>query len=148
MEEIQADLMSHNMTLTYKNYCKEDILVVVDPDQLKRVINNIVNNAVKYNDKENGHIEIYLHEEDTRIKVSISDNGKGIDKESLPHIFDRTYRADSARQSRGGSGLGLAISKKIIEEHGGEIWATSRKDEGTTIYFTLNKYTKEKEADE
>lgn len=148
MEEIQADLMSHNMTLTYKNYCTEDILVVVDPDQLKRVINNIVNNAVKYNDKENGHIEIYLHEEDTRIKVSISDNGKGIDEESLPHIFDRTYRADSARQSRGGSGLGLAISKKIIEEHGGEIWATSQKDKGTTIYFTLNKYEKEKTADE
>ncbi len=148
MEEIRAELLSHNMTLTYKNYCKDDIIVVVDPDQLKRVINNIVNNAVKYTDKENGHIEIYIHETNDMIKVSINDDGKGIDKDSLPHIFDRTYRADSARQSRGGSGLGLAICKKIVEEHGGEIWATSQIGLGTTIYFTLRKYVKEENDNE
>ena len=82
------------------------------------------------------------------IKVSINDDGRGIDKESLPHIFDRTYRADNARRSRGGSGLGLAICKKIVEEHGGKIWATSTKGEGTTIYFTLKKYIKEENKDE
>ncbi len=124
MEEVQADLLSHNMTLTYKkNYCAEDVKVVVDPDQLKRVINNIVTNAIKYTDKENGHIEIYIHESEKMIKVSINDDGRGIDKESLPHIFDRTYRADSARRSRGGSGLGLAICKKrllknMVEKYG------------------------------
>ncbi len=148
MEEIRTDLISHNMTLTYKNYCRDDIIVVVDPDQLKRVINNIISNAIKYSDKENGHIEIYIHETDDMIKVSINDDGKGIDKDSLPHIFDRTYRADNARQSRGGSGLGLAICKKIVEEHGGEIWATSQVGLGTTIYFTLRKYKKEENKDE
>lgn len=148
MEEIQATLMSHHMKLVYKNYCDDDVRVIVDPDQLKRVINNIVTNAIKYVGNENGQIEIYIHENDDMVKVSISDNGKGIDEESLPHIFDRTYRADSARQSRGGSGLGLAICKKIIEEHGGRIWAKSQKDKGTTILFTLRKYMKEEETNE
>ena len=121
---------------------------MVDPDQLKRVINNIITNAIKYSDKENGLVEIYLYDEGDTIKVSISDDGKGIDEESLPHIFDRTFRADSARQSRGGSGLGLAICKKIIEEHGGKIWAKSKLGVGTTIMFELNKYTKGDEANE
>ena len=148
MEEVRADLLSHNMTLNYNNYCAEDVKVVVDPDQLKRVINNIVTNAIKYTDKEEGHIDISIEESEKMIKVSINDDGRGIDKESLPHIFDRTYRADSARRSRGGSGLGLAICKKIVEEHGGKIWATSKKGEGTTIYFTLKKYIKEENKDE
>lgn len=148
MEEVRADLLSHNMTLTYNNYCAEDVKVVVDPDQLKRVINNVVTNAIKYTDKEEGHIDISIEESEKMIKVSINDDGRGIDKESLPHIFDRTYRADNARRSRGGSGLGLAICKKIVEEHGGKIWATSTKGEGTTIYFTLKKYIKEENKDE
>ncbi|MGN0395283.1 MAG: sensor histidine kinase [Coprococcus sp.] len=148
MEEIQATLMSHDMTLIYRNYCADDVRVVVDPDQLKRVINNIVTNAIKYCGRDKAQIEIYIHENDDMVKVSISDNGKGIDEESLPHIFDRTYRADSARQSRGGSGLGLAICKKIIEEHGGRIWAKSQKDKGTTILFTLKKYIKEEVTNE
>ena len=114
--------------------------VIVDPDQLKRVINNIITNAIKYTDKEYGQIDINIYDNDAEVKVSISDNGRGIDSESLPHIFDRMYRADSARQSRGGSGLGLAICKKIVEEHGGNIYATSQLGVGTTIVFTLKKY--------
>lgn len=148
MEEIQATLESHDMTLIYNNYCADDVRVVVDPDQLKRVVNNIVTNSIKYRGNNKGQIEIYIHDAEDMIKVSIIDNGKGIDEESLPHIFDRTYRADSARQSRGGSGLGLAICKKIIEEHGGRIWAKSQKDRGTTIQFTLKKYIKEEVTNE
>lgn len=148
MEEIQTTLATNNMMLKYKDYVDPDVKVVVDPDQLKRVINNIITNAIKYSDKENGLVEIYLYDEGDTIKVSISDDGKGIDEESLPHIFDRTFRADSARQSRGGSGLGLAICKKIIEEHGGKIWAKSKLGVGTTIMFELNKYTKGDEANE
>ncbi len=148
MEEIQATLESHDMTLVYHNYCADDVRVVVDPDQLKRVINNIVTNSIKYMGKNKGQIEIYIHDAEEMVKVSIIDNGRGIDEESLPHIFDRTYRADSARQSRGGSGLGLAICKKIIEEHGGRIWAKSQKDKGTTIQFTLKKYIKEEVTNE
>lgn len=148
MDEIKEELKSHNMVLKYNNYCKEDVKIIVDPDQLKRVINNIVSNAIKYLDKDEGCLEIYIHDEGKEIKVSISDDGRGIDEESLPHVFDRTYRADSARQSHGGSGLGLAICKKIVEEHGGKIWARSQKGHGTTIYFTLKKYTKEEVSDE
>lgn len=140
MEEVYTTLLSRNMTLTYKNYCDDDVKVIVDPDQLKRVINNIITNAIKYTDKEYGQIDINIYDNDAEVKVSISDNGRGIDSESLPHIFDRMYRADSARQSRGGSGLGLAICKKIVEEHGGNIYATSQLGVGTTIVFTLKKY--------
>lgn len=140
MEEVYTTLLSKNMTLTYKNYCDDDVKVIVDPDQFKRVINNIITNAIKYTDKEYGQIDINIYDNDAEVKVSISDNGRGIDSESLPHIFDRMYRADSARQSRGGSGLGLAICKKIVEEHGGNIYATSQLGVGTTIVFTLKKY--------
>lgn len=140
MEEVHATLMSKNMTLTYRNYCDDDVLVIVDPDQLKRVVNNIVTNSIKYTDKEYGQVDISIYDNDAEVKIAISDNGRGIDTESLPHIFDRMYRADSARQSRGGSGLGLAICKKIVEEHGGNIYATSQLGKGTTIVFTLKKY--------
>lgn len=140
MEEVHATLMSKNMTLTYRNYCEDDVMVIVDPDQLKRVINNIVTNSIKYMDKEYGQVDISIYDNDAEVKVAINDNGRGIDTESLPHIFDRMYRADSARQSRGGSGLGLAICKKIVEEHGGNIYATSQVGKGTTIVFTLKKY--------
>lgn len=140
MEEVHATLMSKNMTLTYRNYCEDDVMVIVDPDQLKRVINNIVTNSIKYMDKEYGQVDISIYDNDAEVKVAINDNGRGIDTDSLPHIFDRMYRADSARQSRGGSGLGLAICKKIVEEHGGNIYATSQIGKGTTIVFTLKKY--------
>lgn len=148
MEEIQATLIANNMALIYKNYCGDNVRVVVDPDQLKRVINNIITNAIKYSDKEQGQVEIYIHETEKTIKISISDNGQGIDEESLPHIFDRTFRGDSARSFSGGSGLGLAICKKIVEEHGGSIWASSQKGHGTTISFTLKKYVKEEIIDD
>ena len=70
----------------------------------------------------------------------IRDNGKGIGKEELPFIFERFYRTDSSRNSRtGGSGLGLAIAKKIMDEHGGRIWAESELGKGTEVYFTLKK---------
>lgn len=140
MEEVYTTLLSNHMTLTYKNYCDDDVKVIVDPDQLKRVINNIITNAIKYTDKDYGQVDINIYDNDAEVKVSISDNGRGIDSNSLPHIFDRMYRADSARQSRGGSGLGLAICKKIVEEHGGNIYATSQLGTGTTIVFTLKKY--------
>lgn len=140
MEEVHATLMSKNMTLTYRNYCDDDVMVIVDPDQLKRVINNIVTNSIKYMDKEYGQVDISIYDNDAEVKIAINDNGRGIDTDSLPHIFDRMYRADSARQSRGGSGLGLAICKKIVEEHGGNIYATSQIGKGTTIVFTLKKY--------
>ncbi len=75
------------------------------------------------------------------VQVELEDNGKGIAAKDLPNIFDRFYRTDASRNSsKGGSGIGLSIVKKIIEEHGGKIWATSREETGTTMCFVLRKY--------
>ena len=74
------------------------------------------------------------------VRVEVEDNGIGISENALPYVFERFYRADASRNSKqGGSGLGLAIAKRIIEEHGGNIWAESTEGEGTTISFTLKK---------
>lgn len=141
IEEISVDLEDKGMDLTYFNYCEQRLLVVADAEQIKRVINNIVINAAKYNDKKRGHVNIRLRELEDYVQVEVEDNGIGISEEDLPYIFNRLYRADASRNSaKGGSGLGLAIAKKIIDEHGGRIWASSKPDTGTIIYFTLRKY--------
>lgn len=140
IDEIKMDLEKKNMELAYFNYCKEKELVVADPEQLKRVINNIVINAAKYNDKKKGHVNIRIKDIGDYIQIEIEDDGQGISEKDLPFIFNRLYRADASRNSsKGGSGLGLSIAKKIIEEHDGKIWASSKKDTGTIIYFTLKK---------
>ena len=106
---------------------------------LYEMIYNLCDNAIKYNRKD-GEVEVTVSRgRNGRAVVSVADTGIGISKEDLPHIFRRTYRADMSRNSAGGSGLGLSICKKIIEEHGGEIWAESKLRAGTTIFFTLNK---------
>lgn len=144
IEEITTDMEDKGIDLTFFNYCSEGLLVVADVEQVKRVINNIVINAAKYIDKEKGHVIIRLKEVDEFVKIEIEDNGKGIAEKDLPFVFNRLYRTDSSRNSsKGGSGLGLAIAKKIISEHGGRIWATSKEGTGTTFYFTLAKYKEE-----
>ena len=86
-------------------------------------------------------VNIKINDEEDFIHVEIEDNGKGIGKKELPYIFDRFYRTDSSRNSEeGGSGIGLAIAKKIIEAHGGKIWATSLINTGTVMHFILRKY--------
>ena len=85
-------------------------------------------------------IKVSLKEEADFVQVAVADNGKGIAASALPYVFERFYRADTSRNSKqGGSGLGLAIAKRIIEEHGGSIWAASAEGEGTIIRFTLKK---------
>jgi len=81
-----------------------------------------------------------LREATSNVVIEIKDNGAGISESDLPYIFDRFYRADSARDTRKGSGLGLAIAKQIIEGHGGKIWAVSRMGEGTSVMISLKKY--------
>ena len=102
---------------------------------------NIISNSVKYMDKARAKINLRVKDVGDFIQVEIEDNGKGIAAKDLPNIFDRFYRTDASRNSStGGSGIGLSIVKKIIEEHGGKIWATSRENIGTTMYFVLRKY--------
>ena len=115
--------------------------IIADPEQLKRVIHNIINNSIKYLDKPKGFINIRVKDVGDFIQVEIEDNGKGIAKKDLPYIFDRFFRADTSRNSAtGGSGIGLSIVRKIIEDHGGKIWATSKEETGTIMYFVLRKY--------
>ena len=92
-------------------------------------------------DKEKGVIDIRLLDEVDSIRVEIEDNGKGIAAKDLGNIFERFYRTDASRNSmKGGSGIGLSIVKKIIEDHGGKVWATSKENTGTVMYFVLRKY--------
>ena len=96
--------------------------------------------------KGQGMIEIRLLDDVDSIRIEIEDNGRGIAAKDLGRIFERFYRTDSSRNSsRGGSGIGLSIVKKIIEDHGGYIWATSKEGEGTCMHFVIRKYTDKKE---
>ena len=143
IDEIGADLESKNIKLNYSNLITPDTLIVADAEQIKRVVNNIVNNSVKYlgRDDGTGQIDIRILDEIDSVRVEIEDNGKGIAQKDIPNIFDRFYRTDSSRNSKqGGSGIGLSIVKKIIEDHGGYIWATSHENEGTCMHFVLRKY--------
>lgn len=140
VDEINTDLDAIGIKLTYINYVERDVMVIADPEQLKRVINNIISNSVKYMDKQEGFVGIRIQDEDDFVHVEMEDNGKGVGADELPYIFDRFYRTDASRNSKqGGSGIGLAIAKKIIEAHGGRIWASSKKGSGTTIHFILRK---------
>lgn len=143
IEDLGLDIEVKNIEIQYMNEIEPSVEVVADAEQLKRVINNIIGNAVKYIDKPRGIIQIRIHDVGAYVQVEIEDNGIGIPKVDIPYIFDRFYRADASRNSKkGGSGLGLAISKKIIEDHSGRIWAESDPGEGTTIIFTLKKSMK------
>lgn len=139
--DLQMDLESRGIDFTYVNYVEGDVKIIADAEQLKRVINNIVSNSTKYMDKPKGQVNLRVKDVGDFIQVEIEDNGKGIGAKELPNIFDRFYRTDASRNSStGGSGIGLSIVKKIVEEHGGKIWATSKEGTGTVMYFVIRKY--------
>lgn len=141
VEEVGLDLESKNIELNYSNLVEPGTIVIADPEQMKKVINNIISNSVKYMDKPHGQIDIRILDEVDSIRVEIEDNGKGVAQKDLQKIFERFYRTDASRNSaQGGSGIGLSIVKKIIEDHGGYIWATGKEGEGTCIHFVLRKY--------
>lgn len=141
VEELTLDLEAKNIGLDYFNYVDKDTQMIADPEQLRRVINNIIGNSVKYLDKQKGFLQMRVRDVGDFVQVEIEDNGKGIAAKDLPYIFDRFYRTDASRNSAtGGSGIGLSIVKKIIEDHGGSIWATSKEHVGTTMYFVIRKY--------
>ncbi len=118
---------------------KSAVTLNLDTDSFSRVINNIISNSIKYRNKDiRGKIKITVFEYKNTILFEISDNGMGVDKESLPRIFDTLYRADKARTNvRNGSGLGLAICKQIVEMHEGLIWAQSELGKGLSIFISL-----------
>ena len=140
-EELGLEMETRGIELVYANYVEKDVQVIADGEQIRRVIHNIVSNAIKYMEKPRGIIQIRVKDVGDFIQVEIEDNGKGIAAKDLPYIFDRFYRTDVSRNSsKGGSVIGLSIVKKIMEDHGGKVWATSRLGIGTIMYFVLRKY--------
>ncbi len=139
--DLKIDIESRGVQFDYLNYVDGDVKIIADAEQLKRVINNIVSNALKYMNKPQKQIHLRVKDVGDFVQVEIEDNGKGIGAKELPYIFERFYRTDASRNSAtGGSGIGLSIVKKIIEEHGGKIWATSKEGTGTIMYFVIRKY--------
>ncbi len=134
-EEYRTEIETHNLSFTCSLADKE-MIVLADKNKLKRVLDNLIGNAVKYN-KEGGNVMLTQEAVSSGVMITVSDNGTGIKKEDLPRIFDGFYRGDSARSNIKGNGLGLAISKQIIENHHGKIWVKSEKDEGTQIFVYL-----------
>ena len=146
--EMIFDLQEQGVKFVYDNRVKKSTAVLADPVQLSKVIHNIISNSVKYKSPERSVIRMRIKDMGEYIQVDVRDNGMGIPKEDTEKIFDRFFRSDVSRNSdKGGNGIGLSIAKKIIEDHGGRIWATVDGSVGLTIHFTLRKYTDEIMAD-
>ena len=120
-----------------RDYPITSVWIEIDTDKMTQVIDNILNNAIKYS-PDGGKITVSMKTTDDQMILSISDQGLGIPKEDLPKIFDRFYRVDKARsRAQGGTGLGLAIAKEIIKQHKGFIWAKSEYGKGSTFTIVL-----------
>ncbi|MEM7370639.1 MAG: HAMP domain-containing sensor histidine kinase [Bacteroidota bacterium] len=115
----------------------ENTIVLADRERIQQVVTNLVDNAVKYGDAE-GEVVIELAADGEKLRVSITDEGPGIEEEHLEKIFRRFYRIDKSRsRDKGGTGLGLAICKHLLKMHGEQISVSSQLGEGTTFSFTL-----------
>lgn len=138
-KQIGEELEKDNFDFEIIDKTKDSVVLNLDTDSFSRVINNIISNSIKYRNTEiKGKIELTVIEYKNTVLFEIKDNGMGVDRESLPRIFDTLYRADKARSNvRNGSGLGLSICKQIVEMHGGLIWAQSELGKGLSIFISL-----------
>lgn len=125
--------------LTLINSLKQRVEIITDPVRFRRVLQNILDNAKRHVERKTGMVEVRLRETTASVIVEIHDNGPGIAPEDLPRVFDRFYRADTARRAEGSSGLGLAIAKQIVEGLDGRIWAVSEPGEGASFMISLKK---------
>ncbi len=140
-EDLSRELEDEHIGFAYQNYVDDSVQMIADAEQIKRVINNIVGNSKKYSDKADTKIHMTVKDVGDFVQIEIEDNGRGIAAKDLPYIFDRFYRTDASRNSsKGGSGIGLSIVKKIMEDHGGKIWVTSKEGIGTVMYLVIRKY--------
>ena len=140
VKDLYLELDTIKINFSYSANVDADTMIDIDREQIKRALNNIVANAVKYMDKEDPEIHFRVKENMDAINIRISDNGRGIDEKDLPHIFERFYRSDASRNTKlGGSGIGLSIVKKVIENHEGSVVAMSKSGVGTDIDIVLKK---------
>ncbi|MGG5330785.1 cell wall metabolism sensor histidine kinase WalK [Enterococcus sp. AZ163] len=134
------DMMVNNQNKKYtivRDFTERDLWVEVDADKIMQVIDNIMNNAIKYS-PDGGKITVHLLETHNNVVLSVTDEGLGIPKKDLEKVFERFYRVDKARaRKQGGTGLGLAISKEVIKAHKGTIWVDSIEGKGSTFSFSL-----------
>lgn len=120
-----------------RQYPISPIWIEIDTDKMNQVLDNILNNAIKYS-PDGGKITVSMQTTDTQLIIVISDQGLGIPQKDLPRIFDRFYRVDKARsRAQGGTGLGLAIAKEIVKQHHGFIWAKSEYGKGSSFTIVL-----------
>jgi signal transduction histidine kinase len=140
-DELSMDAESHGFDFVYDNKLDRDVQVEMDPEQMTRVINNIVNNSFKYAKDDNNKIELRLYMEDEDVAISFKDNGKGISPKDAERIFERFFRTDESRGSAtGGSGIGLSIVQKVVEAHGGAVSASGELGKGMEIKIILPLY--------
>ena len=140
VKDLYLELDTIKINFSYSANVDADTVIDIDREQIKRALNNIVANAVKYMDKEDPEIHFRVKETMDAINIRISDNGRGIDEKDLPHIFERFYRSDASRNTKlGGSGIGLSIVKKVIENHEGSVVAMSKSGVGTDMDIVLKK---------
>ena len=137
--EIGSELKKAGFDFEIVNNSKTDPVLSIDTDRFARVIDNIISNSIKYRRPDiTGKIILTINEYEHSVIFEIKDNGMGVDKTSLPRIFDTLYRADKARTNVSeGSGLGLSVCKQIVELHGGMIWAQSETGMGLSIFISL-----------
>ncbi|MDR0405405.1 MAG: HAMP domain-containing histidine kinase [Clostridiales bacterium] len=133
------DFARERKSICFENTLAEVRYVSIDRDKFKRVLQNIADNAKKNIESGGGTLLVSVRENASSVILEFRDNGIGIKKEALPHIFDRFYRGDSARPAEGSSGLGLAIAKQIVEGLGGRVWAVSKDGGGASVMIALKK---------
>lgn len=134
-DKMHPAFQAKKMSLVY--YCDGNITVHIDQKRFEQVMMNLLDNALKYSDQ-GSTVSIDARAEKDNIVMIVSDEGRGIPEEDLPHIFERFYRVDKSRsRNSGGTGLGLAIAKEIVEAHGGSIYAASEYGKGTNMIITL-----------
>jgi len=135
---IEDNQLSFDDKISIQNNVDRNLVGWGDPLRIKEVFNNLISNAVHYSKDKKSLIRIDGYKQDDVIYVSVRDQGIGMNLEQVSHIFDEFYKADDSRHDKEASGLGLAICKKIIQKHGGRIWAESPGiGKGSTFYFTL-----------
>lgn len=137
-ETLSINIVAKKTKCSIKKNCESPITVFADKEKIRQVINNIIENALKYGRIEGNIVASFYETDGKHVLIELSDDGIGIAEEHLPRIFERFYRTDSGRsRDIGGSGLGLAICKHIIEAHGQTMHVRSKLDIGTTVGFTL-----------
>lgn len=138
LEELSFDLEKENAEVSFEWKEQGQYQIEADSEKLKRVLGNIVENSLKYADKDQKKLKFSLYQAEDGVELAVEDNGPGIPEESIPYIFNQFYRAEQSRSKlTGGSGLGLSIARMIIEGHGGTIKTENVYNGGTKIIFSL-----------